>query len=94
MLGHRHAASGHHKGRRGGNVKGPGAVTTGSAGVHHGRCRDLNPQSLFAHGLGGSGQFGKGLPLGRQGRHKGTDLRIGDLSGEDGIHHPVHLGLI
>ena len=90
VLGHGHAAARHHKSRRGGDIERMGAVTASPAGVHHGRRRCLNPQSLFTHGLGRSGQFGKGFPFGGQGRHEGPDLGIGYLAGQDAIHHLMH----
>ena len=63
MFGHGHPGAGHHKGRRRGNIEGPGAVTPGAAGIDQVGIVYLHPDHPVPHDLGAGGDLCDGLPF-------------------------------
>ena len=98
MLGHHHSSSGHHKGRGGGNIKGPRAIAAGSTGINQdaASCQinpGINDGGLVAHHPDRTGNFGHGLTLHPEPGDKGADLGRSCLSTHDLVHHLHHLDL-
>jgi hypothetical protein len=75
VLGHRHAACGHHDRDRGRDVATRDAAATGAARVEQGRTRGRHARDRLAHGRGRAGDLVGRLALAREPHEQRPDLR-------------------